>query len=60
MTIVRLVFYVLYIVFGLIILAKLLATGLHPQLIPGLVLGLLLIVLGTYRLSSVFRARAYK
>ncbi|MDP9111365.1 MAG: hypothetical protein M3M96_07015 [Candidatus Eremiobacteraeota bacterium] len=58
MTLVRLVFYVTYIAFGVIIIAKLLATGLRPQLIPGLVLGILLIILGVYRLASVFQARA--
>jgi len=53
----RLAFYVFYIGLGGVILARMLAFGLRPQLIPGLVLGVLLIVLGVYRLSSFFQSR---
>lgn len=57
MTGVRLFFYVIYIAFGAIIITRLLGLGWRPQLIPGLVLGVLLIVLGAYRLSSAIRPR---
>ena len=56
---VRLVFYGLYIVFGAAILAKMLAV--HSWgIIPGVVLGLALMLLGAYRLMTYFRTGALR
>ena len=54
MTYVRLVFYGLYVVLGAAILVKMLAV--HSWgIIPGLVLGLALVLLGSHRLMTYFR-----
>ena len=57
MTGLRLVFYVLYVIFGAAIIVRLALTGLRPQLISGLVLGAALIALGIYRLRLYLQVR---
>ena len=57
MTYLRLAFYLAYVALGAVIIVRTLNFGLRPQLIPGLVLGVLLIVLGVYRLSSFLQSR---
>lgn len=57
MTGVRIVFYVLYIALGLIIVARMLSAGLRWEIFTGVIFGLLLIVLGAYRIASFLRSR---
>lgn len=53
----RLAFYVLYIVLGIVILARLLSVGFHWETVSGLVLGVALVALGVYRLRLYARMR---
>ncbi|HLI95939.1 MAG TPA: hypothetical protein VKT72_07605 [Candidatus Baltobacteraceae bacterium] len=57
MTRLRLLFYVLYVVLGIMLLVRLLALGFHWQIFTGVVLALALIVLGVYRLMLYARMR---
>lgn len=59
MTYVRLAFYGLYVVLGVAILARMIAV--HSWgIIPGVVLGLALTLLGAYRLMAYFRTGALR
>ena len=59
MTYVRLGFYVLYVIFGLAIVVRLLSAGAHWQLlISGLTLGALLVLLGAYRIALFLHHRS--
>lgn len=55
MTRVRLAFYVLYVILGIVIVVRLLAIGFHWESVSGLVLGAALIALGVYRLQLYAR-----
>ncbi len=57
MTSLRLLFYVLYIVLGIVLLVRLLAVGFHWQILTGVVLAFALIILGAYRLMLYARMR---
>ena len=50
MTALRLFFYVAYIALGCVIVVRMLGAGVSMAILPGLVLGTLLIVLGAYRI----------
>jgi hypothetical protein len=54
----RVAFYVLFVVLGAIILVRMLAYGVRMETLTGIVLGGLLIALGVYRLTQVFRIGA--
>lgn len=54
----RVVFYVLYVVLGAIVLVRVLGYGIRTETLTGIVLGVLLMALGLYRLTQVFRIRA--
>jgi hypothetical protein len=55
---VRLAFFALYVVLGVIIVARLLGAGLHPEIVPGVILGILFASLGVYRIAQFLRSRA--
>ena len=57
MTNLRLGFYVLYVILGAIIIVRLLSAGPHWEVISGLILGVLLIALGLYRIVQIVRGR---
>ena len=57
MTQVRLLFYVLYIVLGIVVIARLLPLGLRWETLSGLIVGLALVALGVYRLGLYARLR---
>ncbi len=57
MTRLRLVFYVLYIVLGSIIMARLLSVGFHWETLAGFVFALALIVMGFYRIRLYARMK---
>jgi hypothetical protein len=54
----RFVFSFIYIALGVAILVRLLHFGLHRELFGGIVLGLVLIAFGVYRLAFYRRMRA--
>jgi hypothetical protein len=54
---VRLAFYALYIVLGVVIVARMLSIGLHWELLTGIIFGLLLVVLGIYRIVQYIKGR---
>lgn len=54
----RLVFYVLYVVLGVVIVVRLAALGLRAETISGLLLGAALITLGSLRIAGYLRARS--
>ena len=58
MTALRLGFYVLYIVLGAVIIARMLSTGLRWQVATGIIFGLLLVALGSYRIALFVRSRS--
>jgi hypothetical protein len=56
----RLILAALLVVVGATIVGRMLAFGLHPEILPGIVLGTAMIALGVHRLSlilHVMRAR---
>jgi hypothetical protein len=53
-------FYFLYVALGTIILVRVLSFGVRFETITGIVLGILLIALGIYRLFQVTRVRTSK
>lgn len=56
----RLAFYSLYILLGIVILVRLLAAGFHWESLGGIVLALALIALGIYRIRLYLRVSASK
>lgn len=58
MTNLRLAFYVLYVILGAIIIVRLFSAGPRWELVSGLILGVLLMALGLYRIAQVVRGRA--
>jgi hypothetical protein len=54
----RVAFYVLYVVLGAIILVRVVGYGIRMETLTGIVLGVLLMALGIYRLTQVLRIRA--
>lgn len=53
----RTVFYICYVVFGAVIVYRMLSVGIRRETITGIVLGLLLIALGLYRLAMLRHLR---
>ncbi len=53
----RAAFYVLFVLLGSIILIRVLAYGVRYETLTGIVLGILLIALGVYRLVQLARMR---
>ena len=51
--IVRLMLAALLVVVGATIVGRMLGFGLHPEILPGIVLGAAMIVLGVHRLSLI-------
>jgi len=57
MTNIRLGFSFIYIALGIAIIVRLLHYGFHRELFGGIVLGLVIIAFGVYRLAFYFRTR---
>lgn len=55
---VRLAFYGIYVVLGAVIVARLLHGGLHWQLATGVIFGVLLMLLGIYRIATYVKGSA--
>ncbi|HVS46967.1 MAG TPA: hypothetical protein VMS32_09900 [Verrucomicrobiae bacterium] len=52
----RFVLAVLLIGMGMVVLARVVSLGIHPEIFPGVILGAAILALGVHRMSLVLRA----